>query len=404
MLRHLLAPQSRKPPTTPRIGLAVAGGGPLGGIFELGALRALEDCVDGLDLTDMHAYVGVSSGAFIAASLANQLSPGQMCRIFINNVAAEQPFKPELFLKPAFGEYFRRASRLPSVLWESMKEIARHPLDSSISDHLGRLSELVPSGIFDNDQLHDFLEGVFTIPGRTNDFRQLHGKLFIVAVDVDTGTSVRFGGTDMDHVPISRAVQASAALPGLYPPVEIDGRFFVDGALRRTLHASAALNEGVDLLIGINPLVPFDGTHQQMQTNDSLVRGGLPRVLSQTFRAMIQSRMEIGIGKYATNYPHSDLLLIEPNRNDARMFFTNVFSYADRKSLCEHAYQCTRADLRAQAPILADRLARFGLHLNLHKLEDPHRQFTADLPHKTSSNVLTHQLNTTLDRLELRLG
>ena len=382
----------------------MAGGGPLGGIFELGALRALEDCVDGLDLTDMHAYVGVSSGAFIAASLANQLSPSQMCRIFINNIAAEQPFKPELFLKPAFSEYFRRAARLPSVLWRSLKEAARHPLETSLSDHLDRLSELVPSGIFDNDQMHEFLEGVFTIPGRTNDFRELRGRLFIVAVDVDTGTSVRFGGAGMEHVPISRAVQASAALPGLYPPVEIDGRFYVDGALRRTLHASAALNEGVDLLIGINPLVPFDGTKENFRPRDSLVRGGLPRVLSQTFRAMIQSRMEIGIGKYAANYPTSDLLLIEPNRSDSRMFFTNVFSYADRRSLCEHAYQCTRDDLRAQAPALADRLSEFGLRLNLDHLQDPEREFTTGLPHKTSSNVITHRLNTTLDRLELRIG
>jgi hypothetical protein len=58
-------------------------------------------------------------------------------------------------------------------------------------------------------------------------------------------------------VPISKAVEASAALPGYYPPVKIDGRHYVDGALLKTLHASAALKEGVKLLFAINPLVPY---------------------------------------------------------------------------------------------------------------------------------------------------
>ena len=58
---------------------------------------------------------------------------------------------------------------------------------------------------------------------------------FIVAAELDTGESVAFGAPGVDHVPISRAVQASSALPGLFPPVDIGGHFFVDGALRKTL-------------------------------------------------------------------------------------------------------------------------------------------------------------------------
>jgi predicted acylesterase/phospholipase RssA len=58
-------------------------------------------------------------------------------------------------------------------------------------------------------------------------------------------------------VPVSRAVQATCALPGLFPPVEIDGRRFVDGALTKTLHASVALDDGMDLVLCLNPLIPF---------------------------------------------------------------------------------------------------------------------------------------------------
>ena len=57
------------------------------------------------------------------------------------------------------------------------------------------------------------------------------------------------------------AVQASSALPGLYPPVEIEGRHYVDGVLLKTLHASVALEAGAELVLCINPIVPVDTVH-----------------------------------------------------------------------------------------------------------------------------------------------
>ena len=92
----------------PRVGLALAGGGPLGGIYEVGALLALADSLDGLDFNDLDAYVGVSSGGFVSAALANGISPAQMYRIFIDD-GADAALKPEIFLRPAFGEFARRA-------------------------------------------------------------------------------------------------------------------------------------------------------------------------------------------------------------------------------------------------------------------------------------------------------
>ena len=50
-------------------------------------------------------------------------------------------------------------------------------------------------------------------------------------------------------------MKASTALPGLYSPVEIDGRHYVDGVLLKTMHASVALDEGADLVLCGNPIV-----------------------------------------------------------------------------------------------------------------------------------------------------
>ena len=48
----------------PKIALALAGGGPLGAMYEIGVLMALDESLDGLDLNAMDIYVGVSAGVF----------------------------------------------------------------------------------------------------------------------------------------------------------------------------------------------------------------------------------------------------------------------------------------------------------------------------------------------------
>jgi NTE family protein len=360
----------------PHMALALAGGGPLGAIYEIGTLMALSEALDGFDFNDLDAYVGVSAGGFIAAGLANGLSPAYMYRMFIDSESAEVPFDPEMLLKPAFGEYGRRAATVPALLLESLREYLRRPLRQDFVASFQRLSQAIPTGIFDNVGISDFMKRLFALPGLTNDFRQLKRRLFLVATDLDSGASVAFGSKGYDHVPIATAIQASSALPGLFPPVEIDGHWFVDGALKKTLHASVALREGAKLVICINPLVPFDAkqaSHEKHLKRRQLVDGGLPVVLAQTFRSIIHSRMETGLAKYDIEYKDADVILFEPHRDDADMFFTNMFSYADRKRLSEQAYRKTREELLRRYDELAPKLARHGVSINRTVLDDPHR-------------------------------
>ena len=370
----LIQPAQSRQRSASRIGLAVAGGGPIGGMYELGALRALERAIIGLRLSDLDVYVGVSSGAFLAAGLANRMSASDMCRVFLaaDGGGDDVRFRPEAFLRPAFAEYLRRAAGLPQVLLHWWLELFRHPVDVRVSDLVGRLGELVPTGLFDNEAIEHFLRETFNQKGRSNDFRELGRKLFVIAVELDSGDTVRFGAENWDDIPISQAIQASSALPGLYTPVEVRGRHFVDGALRRTMHASVALDQGIDLLIGINPLVPFDAKGERVgEIPERLAQGGLPAVLSQTVRALLQSRMEVGLAKYAQRYPDTDQLVVEPNANDAEMFFTNVFSYSSRQRVSEHAYAVTLADLSRRREQLAPILARHGLRLDEQVLDHP---------------------------------
>lgn len=395
------AARSKRAPA--RVGLAIAGGGPIGGMYELGALRALDEVLDGIDLTRLDVYVGVSSGAFLAAGLANGIGTAEMCRIFITGGNGHVSFRPEAFLRPAFREFVKRATSVPQMMLSWLGEVARHPLDASLADMLGRFGTLIPTGLFQNDAVERFLREVFETHGRTNDFRKLANKLYVVAVELDTGAVKRFGAPGTEHVPISRAVQASASLPGLYPPVEIDGKHYVDGALRRTLHASVAMDEGVDLVLGLNPLVPFDASlalANGKRVPETLAGQGLPSVLSQTFRTLLKSRMQVGLDKYQTQYRHTDLVLFEPNADDAAMFYTNIFSFKSRQKLTEHAYQATLADLRERRAEIEPILERSGIRLREDVLADRSRTLLSGLGDNLRFGKPTAKLRRALDDLE----
>jgi predicted acylesterase/phospholipase RssA len=113
----------------PRIGLALAGGGPFGAIYEIGALAALEDSIEGLSLTRLDCYVGVSAGAFLAAALANGIPVHDVYRLFIAGGKGEGAIAPRLFKRPAWREYLRAA-----------------------------IERRVPTGLFDNEAIHRYLE------------------------------------------------------------------------------------------------------------------------------------------------------------------------------------------------------------------------------------------------------
>ncbi|GAB3385119.1 patatin-like phospholipase family protein [Lysobacter fragariae] len=401
---HTARNRPRKPGSTePRIGLAVAGGGPIGGMYELGALRALDEAIEGLDLTRLDCYVGVSSGAFLAAGLANRLGTAEMCRIFLTGDSDDVHFRPETFMRPAFMEYTRRVSSLPRLAVDWWHELLFAPGALRWPDFITRFGGLVPTGLFDNAEVERFLRDVFTRRGRTNDFRELQTKLFVISVDLDSGEAVRFGGEDWDDVPISQAIQASAALPGLYPPVEVRGRHFVDGALRRTMHASVVLERGIDLMLGVNPLVSFNsGVDSDMAARNAgrLAAGGLPAVLSQTFRTLLQSRMQIGLAKHAQQFPDVDQMIFEPNARDGELFFTNAFSFTNRKRVADIAYRNVMADLRQRGEVLAPVLAAHGLCVRADVVNDEKRSIIAGLKRQPRATETTARLRRALDDVD----
>ncbi|MFO1427564.1 MAG: patatin-like phospholipase family protein [Steroidobacteraceae bacterium] len=221
--------------------------------------------------------------------------------------------------------------------------------------------------MFDNAPLERMLGQLLGTEGRSNDFRRLARRLYVVATDLDSGEATSTGRRGLQDVPISRAVQASTALPGLYKPVAIGGHRYVDGALRRTMHASLALEAGDDFVICMNPLVAYS-------TRENLARRGLPTVLSQTFRALIQfaCRSAWPTTRTVTRRPTSCCSSLDDT--DERMFFLNVFKYGDRQ---RRPSMPTSAPARTcDGPVRGSRGSwRHGLGLRRELLRDRERSF-----------------------------
>jgi hypothetical protein len=110
--------------------------------------------------------------------------------------------------------------------------------------------------------------------------------------------------------------------------------------------------------------------------------------------------------RYKTVYPDTDIVLFEPNRSDADMFFTNLFSYSSRRRLCEHAYQKTRHELWERRHDLAPRLARHGIAIDADVLRDESMSLIKSIRRQRDglfdlrSADTTRQLRRTLDDLD----
>lgn len=385
------------------IGLALAGGVVEGGFYEVGVLCALGEAIEGLDLTALGVYVGVSAGAGIAALLANGVSPLALSRAVLEQ--ADDPtldLHPDGVFTPAWREYADRLVRLPGIAARTARRLATGGARRSAWGLLTEMSPAIPTALFDGRGIERYFATALGACGRTNDFRAMPTRLRIAAVKLDTAELVAFGAPGLDHVPIARAVAASMALPGVFCPVEIDGELYIDGVARRTMNASLGLKHGARLMLCVNPIVPVriagDATERR-----SLTTYGLPGVLSQTLRTAIHSRMHAAFDGYAHSHPDADLVLIEPEMEDESLFFTNVFSFRNRRAVTEHAYASTRRYLLHDFDRLAPLLARHGLTLRRDRLEADRTLYPADLVDERRPSAMqtaVRSAGSALERLE----
>src|SRR6266704_3231683 len=106
--------ERRRRPRPDKTALVLGGGGFTGGVYEIGALRALDLLTVNSNVNNFDVYVGTSAGAFIASLCANGVTPDEMMRVVTRQ--GKSPFKDiDLgdLLQPNIKEFVRKGALLP---------------------------------------------------------------------------------------------------------------------------------------------------------------------------------------------------------------------------------------------------------------------------------------------------
>jgi predicted acylesterase/phospholipase RssA len=226
-------------------------------------------------------------------------------------------------------------------------------------------ADALPSGFFDSGATARYLHRVFEFIGGTDDFRDLKKELVCIATDLDNGDRTIFGSGHLDRVPISKAAAASAAVPVLYTPMTINGRDYVDGGLRGTASIDIAIEHGCDLIICVNPLVPFDNTSRdipKLGPNARSVRDkGFGAIINQITRISLHAGLQYHLKQVRRAHPEVDIIEIQPKRTDARMFFNNPMRFSSRMLIARHGYESVIVGLDESHDKNKEILAKHGL-------------------------------------------
>ena len=376
--------------------LVCAGGGVTGAVYEIGCLRALDEIL-GRSVADLDLYVGISGGAFVASILAAGVSPREMYDEATKRTSTPLGVSAAPLYRLGALEFLKRSSRAPGVLSRALVTSLTGE-GRNLSDLAWSVFELLPPGLMETAGIQEYLHRVFLSRLRRDSFRDLPRELNVVAVDLDNGEAVAFGRGRWRDVPVSKAVQASAAMPGLYRPVRIGGRDYIDGGVKKTAHINLAIQSGADLVICINPIVPYLNDTAGGPLRGHLSNHGVTWVLDQAMRIMLHGRMQYGLERYRRERPDVDILLIEPTRDDVRMFGYNIMRYSARRVVAEHGYGTALAYFRANAGRFQKLFAKHGI-----EMADPHRVPDVPSRHPHQSD-LARSLDSSLERLESRLG
>lgn len=345
-----------------KVALVLAGGGITGAVYEIGALRAIDEMLTGLTVNNFDVYVGTSAGALVSALIANGLTPNEIIQSIDNRHPEIGGFHVGDVFRTNFEGYFRRLISLPRSLWQIGFNAVLHSGDVALSDLLWELSDLLPSGLYDGNALERYMRRILEMPGRCNRFDFLERQLYIVATELDSGNRAVFGQGGKGVVPISRAVAASSAIPILYRPVQIFGRDYVDGGLHGTASLDLAIEAGAKLVICINPMVPLNATHAH--PDESYIREhGLQAILNQTVRTILYSSLRYHIKNLKVKYPDVDIILIQPQWDDHRMFSYNPMYYGSRMLLAEHGFETVTLGIMNDYTYYRQVLARHGIEL-----------------------------------------
>lgn len=285
-------------PDRPRVGLVLSGGGARG-LAHVGVLKVLEE-----QRVPIDAIAGTSMGAVIGGLYASGMTAAEI-EALVRTLNWNSAFRD----RPPRGDLnFRRKQ-------DDREYLVRFPLGVKSGDFR------VPRGLIQGQRLTQILRRETIAVAGIDDFDRLPTRFRAIATDLETGER-----KVLAHGDLAQALRASLSAPGVFAPVELDGRLLVDGGLVENLPVDIAKEMGVDVVIAVD--VGFQPVGRR-DLNSALA------VSNQMLTIMIQRETR----RQRELLSAGDLLIEPPLGNLLSMDFSEV------DSTIGHGETATRAQL-----------------------------------------------------------
>lgn len=310
-----------------RFGIVLGGGGTVGIAYHAGVLRALAE-VGGIEPDDAELIVGTSAGSVIGAYVRAGATPAMLSEMadgandpMATAAPGEEGSVERKILEPLVSTPVDLVRRTMGTAYVLSRSAVRVPVPKVPAC----LAQAFPAGLFEMAEgRRRFEEDLPTAwPER---------PLWLTTVDITTGRRVVLGRDGAPEGPLHRAVAASCAIPGVYPPVRFGGRVLVDGGVHSPTNIDLATRGGCDLVLVSAPMA-YD-TARPPHAVQRLAR----RVPSRMVAAEAADARRRG----------AKVLLVRPTGPETRVHGVNLLRRSGWDLIAAEAYDATARMLETE--------------------------------------------------------
>ncbi|MFW7377696.1 MAG: patatin-like phospholipase family protein [Oligoflexus sp.] len=330
-----------------QVGIALSGGAIEGFLYQIGVMHALQVALTERSIYEVDVISGVSSGSIVGSIIAAKVPVGEVVRMLHEAPSQLPTLKFATIFDLAGMTILRRIAKV-SLNIHRLKP--KQWLTSTIRS--------IPTGFFKGDKLENYFHTIMAKHGEGDDFSQIKPRFYVGVTDQDTFEHVTFGKAPFDKVPISAAVRASSALPPLFTPKALDGRYYIDGQVTKSCDLDSVVFDGARLVFVVDPLKPF----RSHTVGSSDTQGGFYGIV-QMLKALVSTRFEASLKAVSERYPDVDFLIFQPDEECARLLAGSPLRTRMRTEVIESAFKGTLRQLRERHHVYHAKLSRYGFRL-----------------------------------------
>lgn len=330
-----------------KIAAAFSGGAMLGFFYQVGVVCALEAAFENYSFQNIDILTGISSGSIISAALAAKITTKDLLDL-TRGTSAHVP-------RLRISEIYDLAVK--DILNRLLKQSLRRKLLDPIR-WPEAVNELIPTGLFKGEGIRRIVVDILSMMQLNDSFQSLPIDLYIGVTNQDTFELKVFGPDDICKTKVSDVVRASSALPPIFTPVRIGSELYSDGQITKSCLVELPIKKSCKLVFVIDPMVPL--TFRESGSIEK--RGGLFN-MTQTVKAVIQSRFRSTISNAQENFPECDILVFQPEHESAHAMAGIPMGFSLNSKIIGLAYQDTLKKIRSRYSFYQAVLAKHNIEL-----------------------------------------